>query len=145
MNYFDYLNWRGDITLKVVPFNLVDNLLFSELCYLDFRDIVGKDKISISEAHDRYFELHQDDKKASKIETGEKLFKEIVKSDRFKDTYLYNHINILDKDEAVQFSATCFLLPDKTHYVAFRGTDDYLISWKEDLQMSYLNKKNSII
>ena len=33
---------------------------------------------------------------------------------------------------AVQFAAATFILPDNTLVVAFRGTDDTLIGWKED-------------
>ena len=34
-NIIDYLDWRGDLTLEVSPFNEVDNLLLSELSFLD--------------------------------------------------------------------------------------------------------------
>ena len=39
-NILDYLDWRGDLTLKQDPFNEVDNLLLSELSFVDFRGIV---------------------------------------------------------------------------------------------------------
>ena len=33
-NVFDYLDWRGDLTLEQAPFNLVDNLILSCLGYV---------------------------------------------------------------------------------------------------------------
>ncbi|HBD71134.1 MAG TPA: hypothetical protein DC019_01590, partial [Ruminococcus sp.] len=36
-----------------------------------------------------------------------------------------------------QFSATTFLLDNDTVYVAFRGTDNTLVGWKEDFNMSF--------
>lgn len=39
-NIYDYLAFRGDLTLAERPFNDVDNLILSALSYLDFTDIV---------------------------------------------------------------------------------------------------------
>ena len=41
-------------------------------------------------------------------------------------------------DAQTQFAAVSFLLPDKSVFVAFRGTDTSLVGWKEDFNMSYL-------
>ena len=39
-NLLDYLEWRGDLTFDQTPFNEVDNLILSELSYVDFGGIV---------------------------------------------------------------------------------------------------------
>ena len=39
-NMMDYLLWRGDLSFKQAEFNEVDNLIFSELVYVDFDGIV---------------------------------------------------------------------------------------------------------
>lgn len=39
-NIVPYLKWRGDIRLPERPFCDVDNLVLSELAYLDFTGIV---------------------------------------------------------------------------------------------------------
>ena len=39
-NMLDYLKWRGDLSFSQDPFNEVDNLVFSILCYNDFDGIV---------------------------------------------------------------------------------------------------------
>ena len=33
-NILDYLVWRGDLTFSQDPFNEVDSLILSEICYL---------------------------------------------------------------------------------------------------------------
>ena len=44
-NISDYLDWRGDLDFSVSPFCEVDNLILSELAYVDFDGIVpGEDK-----------------------------------------------------------------------------------------------------
>lgn len=39
-NIMTYLKWRGDLTFEERPFCEVDNLVLSELAYLDFSHIV---------------------------------------------------------------------------------------------------------
>lgn len=42
-----------------------------------------------------------------------------------------------DSAQQTQFAAMTFLLPDGKLVVAFRGTDDSLVGWKEDFNMAY--------
>ena len=39
-NLMDYLDWRGDLTLEISPFNEVDALILAELSFVDFDGIV---------------------------------------------------------------------------------------------------------
>ena len=39
-NILDYMDWRGDLSFDISPFNEVDNLILSVLSYLDFEGIV---------------------------------------------------------------------------------------------------------
>ena len=39
-NIMDYLAWRGDLSWAASEFNEVDNLILSELIYVDFSGIV---------------------------------------------------------------------------------------------------------
>ena len=40
---FDYLLWRGDLTLDTVPMNPVDTLILSELSYIGYEGLVPGD------------------------------------------------------------------------------------------------------
>ena len=57
-NIMDYLVWRGDLDWDASPFNEVDNVILSELVYVDFSDIVpqvGEGSITLFEANERFF------------------------------------------------------------------------------------------
>lgn len=58
-NMMDYLDWRGDITLEVSPFNEVDALILAELSFVDFEGIVPPPEIgrgiALHEAAELYF------------------------------------------------------------------------------------------
>ena len=60
MNIVDYVDFRGDITFKERPFNEVDNLIFSELSYVEMDDFIGPDgesAMTISELREAYSEI----------------------------------------------------------------------------------------
>lgn len=134
-NIFDYLKWR-DIPIENVEFNEIDNLILSRVSYFPFDDILKEnEKITLREAYDRFNKLK---KKGHFLQKEDKqLFLLLAKSIRFGEIFISNYINKIDQLEEKQFSAITFFLPDDTIYVAFRGTDDTLIGWKEDLNMSF--------
>lgn len=47
------------------------------------------------------------------------------------------YINKIEPETEKQFSAITVILPDNTIYVSYRGTDNTLIGWKEDFNMSF--------
>ena len=49
------------------------------------------------------------------------------------------YVNFVSKSAEAQMSAVQFELEDGTVYVAFRGTDETLIGWKEDFNLSYMS------
>ena len=52
-NILDYLKWRGDLGFGQDPFNDIDNLILSELAYLDLEGLIGPDfgeSVSMEEA-----------------------------------------------------------------------------------------------
>ena len=60
-NMYDYINWRGDITFDEVGINEVDSLIFTELSYIPFENVVpgisSEEKITVSEAGKKFFEM----------------------------------------------------------------------------------------
>ncbi len=68
----------------------------------------------------------------------EDLLKACAASPRFKDVVACLHYEKSSKADEQQFSATIFRLPDECGtYVAYRGTDDTLVGWKEDFNMAF--------
>lgn len=148
-NMLDYLKWRGDLSFSKDPFNEVDNLIFSILCYNDFSHIVpgfGEEGyIKLSEAARIFKEKKNTDDiiELPFLREIPNLLEEAAKSQRFKDIELSYYIDKVDIESAKQFAALVFKVSKDLHIIAYRGTDDTLIGWKEDLQMSFLDEVQS--
>ncbi len=137
-NILDYIKWRGDLSLEYKPLNPVDNLILARLAYIDFDDlpIEGEKLESISS---RYIDSEVKMNPGIFLNEGTKpLLDAVGNGIRFKDLIIKNFINKIDVKEQIQFSAVTFKLNEKTVYVAFRGTDDSLVGWKEDFNMSFM-------
>ena len=63
-NIIDYINWRGDITFAESPLNEVDALVFAEISYVPFDDILSGSFFSkgmpLTSLADKFFALHYD-------------------------------------------------------------------------------------
>ncbi len=146
-NMMDYLLWRGDLTFEQAEFNEVDNLIFSELVYVDFRDIVpvvgANETISLKEASDIFFEHHTDEEIEAKVSSTKMaafLMREMAKTTRFKDIKLSNYIDDIDLKEQSQFCAMTIKLDDGSLFVSYSGTDNTIVGWKENFNMSFLEQ-----
>ena len=140
-NILDYLDWRGDIAFSADLLNEVDNVIFSQLAYCDLEGIpeLTDGFMKVSDVRDAYFAMHTvEEIQSRKIYTGTAplLLSPLADSKRFSELEIGHYVNILDKEKVIQFSAVIFRMQEQT-YVAFRGTDNSLIGWKEDLYFSY--------
>lgn len=135
-NIFDYLKWRGDLTFDQDPFNKIDSLVLSRLVYLRWEYILSsEEKMTIKEAYDKFSLMNYDTIHMLADEDPE-LFKQAAASQRFKTCIVGDFINEINDENVIQFCAMTIHLPDGTHAIVFRGTDNTLIGWKEDLYMS---------
>lgn len=141
-NCLDYLDWRGDLTFLQAPFCEVDNLILSVCSYLDFSGIVPTAQeggsLSFLEAANRLRTRRGWDKIGAVLpEEIPHLMQRAAYCPRFGALRLCAYEDVLDERREMQFSALTFLLPDGTLFLAFRGTDDTLVGWKENFQMSF--------
>ena len=144
---FDYLDWRGDLTLEEAEFNEVDSLILAWLSYAALDGIVPveyseTDTITIEEATKRFLKTHDAEKILREVvsftKTSVLLLQRLAESPRFRNLRLTGFVNHIDYKKESQFCAMTVLLQKGRYAVVFRGTDEYLISWKEDLNMSFL-------
>lgn len=133
----DYIKWRKDLSFKASPFNEVDALIFARLAYLPFDGLVPYDKseVTISEAC-KYIDERKDLVPFT-IEGDYELVKILQDNVRFGDLKLAYYRNHLDTDRVKQFAAITILLDDKNAVVAYRGTDNSIVGWKEDFLMTF--------
>lgn len=145
-NIMDYLDWRGDLSFQESPFNEVDNLILSEIPYVDLEGIVPYEEegaIGVREAAELFFEQHDREeimKRISMTKTAPFVLEKMAATRRFRDTRLFRYVNEISREEESQFCAVCMILPDASYFVAFSGTDSTLIGWKEDFNMSFLSE-----
>ena len=143
----DYLGWRGDLTLKQSPFNEVDNLLLAELSFLELTDIVpdvGQGRsVKLHRAVEQYFARREGEEISMGVLVPDQILimaKEMAASPRFRDMPLSGFRSILDLDREIQFAALTIDTGDGSLYLSFRGTDDTLVGWKEDFNMTFLSE-----
>lgn len=141
-NVFSYLKWRGDLSFKDSRMNEVDALLFSLFNYtnIDFngRETLKKVAIRILKKI-RTMDI-SDVKKISEFESRmTTLFVEACKTKRFRNILLIDKEENIDYIREMQFQASTYLIDKNTIVVSFKGTDESLLGFKEDFNMS-LNK-----
>ena len=143
-NIIDYIKWRGDVAFTESPFNEVDALIFSELSYVHFDDLVtgslGAKGVPLSTLAEKFYSLHYDKSYTGAIIPVElilELFKAAAESVRFSTVTVKGFVNEIDLKAQKQFCAMCFDITKDATVVAFRGTDDTIIGWKEDINMAF--------
>lgn len=136
---FDYLSWRGDIRFAQLPINPVDALIFSTLSYIRFQNMVpetAKQWISLKEVAEAVFAT-QNPEALCRVPQDAELLHAAAKTARFGNVGMTLYRDILIPEEDTQFAAMTFMMDDGTVYMAFRGTDNTLVGWKEDFNMSF--------
>lgn len=141
---FDYLKWRGDLSITAAPLCDVDRLIFAELAYIDFE---VSEPILLSEACKKQIKrievVRDSGAKWEKLlhhKIDEELMRAVAECRRFSDINIGYCENRLDREGEEQFAAMTLFLPDPSAVVAFRGTDWSLIGWKEDLSLTYCDE-----
>lgn len=144
-NMTDYIDWRGDILFSELGLNEVDNLILSAICYIDFEGIVSPSfnkPILLRTAARKYLLRHRGERAylgaivPPHIVT---LMAKAAKSKRFGSVRVCGYINHVNDESQTQFSAITYLLDEKNICVSFRGTDDTIIGWKENFNMSFMH------
>ena len=147
-NVFDYLNWRGDLSFDQVGVCEVDGLIFSILSYVDYSEVVSSEIHGIRRPPalltitKRYLSAHSGgDVPELGLMLSKEIVKLLVKASKTKRFGLLRPICFVNKicdQTEMQFSAIAFSFENGDTFVAFRGTDDTLVGWKENFNMSFI-------
>lgn len=138
-NIINYVEYYGNKNFDEIPFNDVDALVFAEFSYLHLEDFVkGKLPMTIHELAEIYFEKITKEEIKNRIRIYREvyaLFEAMKDTVRYQDIVISNYKNIVDEEK--QFGAITFRNKRKWVYVSFEGTDDSIIGWKEDFDLSH--------
>ena len=138
-NIFDYLKWRGDLTFTQDPPNAVDALVFSSLSYIQFHGMVEalpQVPVRLKDAAEEFF-AQDDYESCCRIPKDLDLLHAAIQTKRFGNSQICMYRDLLVPEQETQFAAMTFLLDDGSMFLAFRGTDNTLVGWKEDFNMTF--------
>ena len=136
-NMVDYLAWRGDVPLEISPWNEIDGLLVATISYLNFHG--GRDPKGWTLEEMSRIDLVQEGN-TSTFAGRKTVFQAMASGARFRGCRLHHAIALTDPEIGMQFSAMCLDLPDGSMCVAFRGTDNTVVGWREDFDMAYTTR-----
>ena len=137
-NIIDYVK-ASTATFDEKPLNRVDSLVLSWIAYMRIPEEVPE---SATAAGVRLGDLIDKVNVLGLVapvydpKSSEELLRACVASPRFADLAISHAADEWSREAEKQFSAVAFGLPGGT-YLAYRGTDDTLVGWKENLQMAY--------
>lgn len=146
-NMMDYLDWRGDLSFGASAFNEVDNLLLAQLVYVEFDGIVPEPEekgiVLLEEASRIFWERHTEEEilaRVSMTKSAPFVMRRMAETRRFRNAILSNYVNDISDEEQSQFSVVCVALEDGSLYVAFSGTDNTIVGWRENFNMGFLSE-----
>lgn len=134
---FDYLKWRGELSFSKDKFNKIDALILSRISYFPFDGLI-KDKVLLNDVLKEILNSEENLKNII-IKKDIDLIKMLLHSERFSKLKIENYVNHIDLDNEKQFCALTVILNEHDRFVVFRGTDNSVIGWKEDFNMSFLS------
>ena len=139
----EYLEKYGEFSFRERSMNEVDSLALCQLAYLKFDGMVpgvheNQPSVTLkSLAEHPDFENLFADTRFEKPNRA--LLQAMLKGKRYSNLKLNCYINIVEEEWETQFSAITYILDDGTVYIAYRGTDETIVGWKEDFNMAYLS------
>ncbi len=138
----NYIKKYGNYSFDEVKFNEVDNLIFSQLVYVDYGYAVPPDKsVFLCDAAINVFSHTSDEEIRQLLSITQKalqLLMECAKTKRYAYVTLSHYVNNVDDDIDKQFAGINFVLNDHMCLVAFRGTDATVAGVKESAMLSYM-------
>jgi len=139
-NVIDYVKDYGAYSFLERPFSDEDALVLAQFSYLKLDGAVagpggGRPGVTLGEIrHLRGEEALVEDM----LFAGENraLFEAMRESPRFQTMQINYYVNRIDLVQQSQFSAVTCMPQDGPVYIAYRGTDETLVGWREDFRLA---------
>lgn len=136
-NLFNYLEEFGNQSFDTLPFNEIDNLIFSNFAYIRLNHIFKSvSEISIEDAYNIFISSPKSEQ-VYRDKKDLKFFEVLSQSSRYKKLKLLYHHELYDQSKGAQFGAITIELRPLEYYIAFRGTDNEVVGWQEDLDLVF--------
>lgn len=141
----NYIREFGEKSFEEIPFSEVDSLVLAEMTYWKFDGLVsgfrngkavrGPVSLKDLQEHPDRENMFTDEVYGKRYR---KFFQLLCGGRRYRNLRMNYFVNFIDADREIQFSAITFFLENGVRYVGYRGTDETLVGWKEDFNMSFM-------
>ena len=138
----EYITEYGNISFSDRPFSDPDAIAFCEITYMPLEKVVSErftdEPVKFGDAAYQLFALRNFKHKNLGLMISANPSKKILNMGSLRR---YNEVKIVackevySKNPAVQFGAATYILPDGTLVICFRGTNDDIAGWKEDIDL----------
>ena len=136
-NIHDYLDWRGDLKFEQFGINEIDELILARTSFFPYDRINMKQTEKFSDIAKK-MECFTD---KDFIWKGDKeLLQKLGESERFNEVTITDYVKQNEEEEQKQFSAITIHIGTNLHYVSYFGTDYSLYAWKENFNLSFMDK-----
>ena len=138
---FDYIE-SETASFRDKPFCVEDSILFTQLAYLHMGEYVRPlRRFTLSVPISRLARpevLEQISRSVREPEGPVRLLQLAAASPRFGKVRVCFFEELTDESIDQQFSAVTFLTDSNTAVIAFRGTDNTIVGWRENFNMAYM-------
>ena len=132
-NLLNYIDWRKDLPLNRPELFHVDLAVLARLAYMPLGGIVPAEM-----GENAPLPGAMEAALARPMSDGDRLLAQALRdAPCFADCRLAGYREIYAPEKEEQFAALSCLLPGGAAAAAFRGTDDTLVGWKEDFNMTF--------
>lgn len=130
---YKYIEYNKNKTLTKQPWNTLDNLICTMISYLIFET---KQEPQTIQNYYNYITINKEKIIYSfPIKKAYELLEEIIDAPRYQNMKVKNIVRKLD--ETTEFAAITYEIEDLT-IISYKGSDNSLISWIENLKLSYI-------
>lgn len=140
MNIIDFIKINGHKTFKELEFNEIDGLILAQLSYVNYNNMCTS---FIDVVDSRYLNAYEtsillSENNFMNMKDNQRLIREVLSSKRYHGLKFGHYVNEHSLEQEKQFSALTFIFEEFV-CISYMGTDETILGWKEDFNMSYLD------
>ena len=135
-NIIDFVKTQGAKSFEELPFTPVDAAVLCQLSYLKFEYLPENMTLLESAAAGERGKLFEDDRFG---DLQRDLYFEALFSRRYQNMRVSFVVSEKLEEPELCFCGMVFFPQGCTPAVVFRGTDEYIVGWKEDFEMAFIS------
>ena len=147
-NIYTYMDWRGDLSFSQDEWNEVDSMIFAQMVYVRFENLKhvnwneGITIASVCKELKKLYKIKGDKNHFTSQNSLEERSMNVIlqmgQINRYKDLLLTDFTSNFNEEAQEQYASITIHIDNRRMMIAFRGTDDSLVGWKEDFNMFFM-------